>query len=322
MEWVETTGKTIQEALDAALDELGVDEQDAEYETLEEPKSGLFGKMRAEARIRARVRPTTPAAKEDRRDKRRRVSADTPREDSDAVRPVAESVASAQDAVSVIAKPRKVVAKSSKSTKPAKSVEGQAEPAKRASRSAALRSGTAEVQEGVSDGQRAPTAADRGRVVVESDGVLREVADAAEQFLRGVIDVLRLDAQLRSIVIDERTIQVEIAGSGLGFLIGPKAQTLMMLQELTRTVAHYRVGERGLRLMLDVAGYRARRKIALEEFTKGLVAEVLASGQARALEPMVASDRKVIHDYVNGIDGIASSSDGEEPDRYVVLAPS
>ena len=72
MEWVETTGRTIEEAKDAALDQLGVDEQDAEFEILEEPKGGLFGRLRSEARVRARVRPTRPRPKEDRRDRRRR----------------------------------------------------------------------------------------------------------------------------------------------------------------------------------------------------------------------------------------------------------
>lgn len=75
MEWVETTGRTIEEAKEAALDELGVDEQDAEFQILEEPKLGLFGRIRSEGRVRARVRPTTPRAKEDRRDRRRRTRA-------------------------------------------------------------------------------------------------------------------------------------------------------------------------------------------------------------------------------------------------------
>jgi spoIIIJ-associated protein len=74
MEWVETTGHTIEEAKDAALDQLGVGEQDAEFQVLEEPKPGLFGRVRGEARVRARVRPTQPRPKEDRRDRRRRES--------------------------------------------------------------------------------------------------------------------------------------------------------------------------------------------------------------------------------------------------------
>src|SRR3954452_9864452 len=72
MEWVETTGRTVEEAKEAALDQLGVAEDDAEFEILEEPRVGLFGRLRSEARVRARVRPTTPRPKEDRRDRRRR----------------------------------------------------------------------------------------------------------------------------------------------------------------------------------------------------------------------------------------------------------
>src|SRR5580658_9412901 len=75
MEWVETTGKTVDEANEAALDELGVDETDAEFDVLAEPGIGLFGRLRSEARVRARVRPTAPRAKEDRRDRRRREKA-------------------------------------------------------------------------------------------------------------------------------------------------------------------------------------------------------------------------------------------------------
>src|ERR1700738_197570 len=72
MEWVETTGRTVEEAKDAALDQLGVDEQDAEFEIVEEPRFGLFGRLRSEARVRARVRPTKPRPKDARRDRRGR----------------------------------------------------------------------------------------------------------------------------------------------------------------------------------------------------------------------------------------------------------
>ena len=71
MEWIETTGRSVAEALDAALDELGVDEQDAEVVIIEEPRSGLFGLGRSEARIRARVRPSSPRPKRSQRDRSR-----------------------------------------------------------------------------------------------------------------------------------------------------------------------------------------------------------------------------------------------------------
>ena len=69
MEWVETTGDTLEEAKNLALDQLGVAEDDAEFEIIEEPRPGLFGRTRGEARVRARVRPTTPRGKTERRDR-------------------------------------------------------------------------------------------------------------------------------------------------------------------------------------------------------------------------------------------------------------
>ena len=76
MEWVETIGKTIEEAKERALDQLGVHEEDADFEVLEEPKQGLFGRVRGEARVRARVRPTQARQKVDRRDRKRSEKAD------------------------------------------------------------------------------------------------------------------------------------------------------------------------------------------------------------------------------------------------------
>ena len=72
MEWVEITSKTVEEAKEAALDQLGVDTDDAEFEILEEPSRGLFGKTRGQARVRARIRPTRPRPKVERRDRRKR----------------------------------------------------------------------------------------------------------------------------------------------------------------------------------------------------------------------------------------------------------
>ena len=72
MQWVETTGRSIDEAKVLALDQLGVDVDDAEFEVLEEPRPGLFGRVRGEARVRARVRPSVPRTKTERRTPRKR----------------------------------------------------------------------------------------------------------------------------------------------------------------------------------------------------------------------------------------------------------
>src|SRR3954471_15200120 len=84
MEWVETTAGTVEEAKELALDQLGVAEDDAELIVLDEPKAGLFGRIRGEARVRARVRPTQARQKVDRRDRRKKKSDDDPGADAPA----------------------------------------------------------------------------------------------------------------------------------------------------------------------------------------------------------------------------------------------
>ena len=118
---------------------------------------------------------------------------------------------------------------------------------------------------------------------------------------------------------DENEIEVSIAGENLGLLVGPKGATLAALEELLRGA----VGHRGPgRLHLDVAGYRAKRRAALAEFARRVADDVRSQGAAKALEPMSAPDRKVVHDTVAEIDGVATISDGEEPRRRVIIQPA
>jgi spoIIIJ-associated protein len=88
-----------------------------------------------------------------------------------------------------------------------------------------------------------------------------------------------------------------------------------------RTFVHHDTGGRSGRLMLDVAGYREKRRAALQIFTKQVAESVVSTGERRVLEPMNAVDRKVIHDTVAGLAGVSSISEGEDPQRYVVLLP-
>jgi spoIIIJ-associated protein len=122
--------------------------------------------------------------------------------------------------------------------------------------------------------------------------------------------------------LPEAGADVSISGEKLGFLIGPKAATLLAVQDLLRTVAFRKFGHDLGRINLDISGYRERRRQALAEFTRGVATEVVAQRQSRALEPMNASDRKVVHDTINDMDGISSRSEGEDPYRRVVLVPA
>ena len=151
---------------------------------------------------------------------------------------------------------------------------------------------------------------------------LEEQGESAREFIAGLVDELGLQADVSARVVDEETAEVVVEGQELGVLVGPGGATLAALQELARTFVQKRTGGQSSRINVDVAGYRAKRTAALQRFAKQVADEVTASGSDRALEPMSAADRKVVHDTINEIDGLSTRSDGEEPRRYVVISSS
>jgi spoIIIJ-associated protein len=146
-------------------------------------------------------------------------------------------------------------------------------------------------------------------------------ATLAEEFVRGVVSSFRLDATVSSTIEDDY-IRVAVDGESVGYLIGPKGATIDALQELTRTVVQRRSDDAGGRINVDVGGYRARRAAALAQFAEKVAREVVEGGLPQALEPMSPADRKVVHDALNEVEGVTTSSEGEEPRRYVVIHPS
>ncbi len=150
---------------------------------------------------------------------------------------------------------------------------------------------------------------------------LSEQADAGRAFLEGLVAQLSLSASVGTETLDEDTVELRVEGTELGFLIGPKGATLAALQDVTRTVVNRKTGGRNGRLLVDVAGYRQKRKLALERFTRDVVKQVKETGGPRVLEPMSPPDRKIVHDTVNEIEGVSTASEGEEPARRVVINP-
>ena len=150
-----------------------------------------------------------------------------------------------------------------------------------------------------------------------------EQADVVAEFLTGLAETFGVDGTSTTIErVEEDTVEVRLDGGELGLLIGPKGQTLQTVQELARTVVQRRGGgtQEG-RIRIDIAGYRQRRREALERFTRQVAESVLATQTQKALEPMNAADRKVVHDTANAIDGVRTISQGEEPRRRVMLLP-
>lgn len=163
------------------------------------------------------------------------------------------------------------------------------------------------------------------------EGVGRSALDveaqraAVEEFLGGLVTAFgRPEAEVSVAVVDDdvATLEADVSGEELGLLVGPKGQTLQAVQELIRSMVQRRfVGESHARVRIDIAGYRLRRREALERFTQRIADEVLESGRAKALDPMLAGDRKVVHDTANEIEGISTRSEGEDPSRRVIIQP-
>ena len=156
-----------------------------------------------------------------------------------------------------------------------------------------------------------------------ADGItLAEQAEVAKEFIEGLLERYGLTATVEVRELDDQTVELAADGEGLGLLVGPKGATLAALQDVTRTVVQKRFPHRTDRILVDVAKYRERRAAALQRFTQQVAQEVLASGDERALEPMSAADRKVVHDTAVSIEGVQSSSRGDEPNRFVVVSPA
>jgi spoIIIJ-associated protein len=154
---------------------------------------------------------------------------------------------------------------------------------------------------------------------------LAEQADIAKKFLTGLLEAMELTAEVSVREIDAETVELAInanPASELGILVGPRGTTLQALQEVTRTVVQAKSPGRTDRILVDVAQYRERRIAALARFGQQVATEVVETGEERALEPMSPADRKAIHDGLTGIDGIVTRSEGEEPRRFVVIAPA
>lgn len=220
MEEIRRSGPSVEEAVEAALTELGVSEQEADIQVVQEPRQGLFGVGAQEAIVVVRAR-----------------------------RP----------------------------------------------------------------GGEAPT-----------DEELDEQAEVAAEFLEGLLERMGIAATVE-LGMDSGTMYVDILGpepddEDMGLLIGRHGQTLESLQELTRVVIAQRTGMRP-RVVVDVEDYRKRQIDRLVARSKEVATRVASSGRQEALEPMNPFLRKVVHDAVAEIEGAESGSEGDEPERHVVIRP-
>jgi spoIIIJ-associated protein len=162
----------------------------------------------------------------------------------------------------------------------------------------------------------------------EDDGTaapgLTDVADlelegeVAADYIEGLLDVADLDGDIDMDVEGDRAL-VSVVGATLGELVGSKGEVLEALQELTRLAVHRHTGMR-TRIMIDVGGYRQRKRAELAETGRDAADEVKRTGVPKKLWAMNPFERKIVHDAVAAA-GLRSESEGEEPDRRVVVLP-
>jgi len=222
MEEVEKSAPTVEEAVEAALDELGISEQAALIKILQEPKSGFLGIAGQQAVVRVRAREDAP-------------------------------------------------------------VDDSAEE--------------------------------------EIDPAAAEQAETAADFLEGLVDAMGIDGEVDIAQVEGST-YVEIWADNdpdsLGVLIGKHGNTLEAIQELVRTVVYRRSGER-CQVLVDVEDYRKRRRAQILRKARDVGRRVQRSGRQEALDPMNAYERKLVHDAIAKLGGLETASEGEEPNRRVVI---
>lgn len=230
MREIEKSAPSVEEAIEAALAELGVSEQEAQVEVVQEPRSGFLGIASQPATVRVRARTAAPA-------------------ESPAQEPATREVSS------------------------------QEEPE------------------------------------------IAQQADIAADFLDDLLERMDLQAEVDITTVEEGT-YVEIwgveGGEDMGLLIGRHGAVLEALQELVRSVVQAETGER-CRVLVDVEDYRKRRRDRIVQRAREVGRRVSKSGRPESLDPMNAYERKIVHDTIAQMSGLETASEGEEPDRRVVV---
>ena len=299
MEWLEVAAPSMETAKEMALERLGVHESDAELKIVNEGKIGLFGRVKEEARIRARVLPTS-------RHPKNKAGGDLRQSKPSNTR---------------------------HSSKRRGRVQGRRSQAASARSRSRKRSNNSSTRERSSRGSRSSASSARSRAANTQNGKktvhqrktlsLTEQADLAESFVKGVADVMDISLNFKRHDLEGGVMHIEGFGEDIGILVGHQGTTARAIDGLVRTVLQRSGGTiRQGKIRIDVGGLRVRRHEALVDFTKRAVSDVLESGEGARLDPMNRLDRKVVHDAVSEIEGVESCSEGNDPTRYVVITAS
>lgn len=172
----------------------------------------------------------------------------------------------------------------------------------------------------VNDDDDAGDDAEEWKMPAEERG-LDAAENAALDYVEAILSGIGIHGRLESYVDDEGSLEIDISGNDCGVAIGRHGETLDAIQYLTNIVAN-RWMDDFLRVIVDVSGYRHRREQRLSRIANKTAEHVLATGRESKLKPMTPAERRVIHMTLRDVEGISTYSEGADPRRYVVIAPS
>jgi spoIIIJ-associated protein len=316
-EWLEAEGESVEAAVQAALEALGLTSpEQVSVEVLREPKKGFLGLGSQMALVKVTQKPSR------RRRRGRSSKGDAKGKSGEGARKSEKASTTGRSGKTNGGNGSERSRSNQKQSKGKGSPDGR--PAN--SRSAKKREGSQERQtkpttkpdsKSKRPSQEAAVTENKGQDN-EPKASIEEQATVAVEFLEGLVESFGLDGEVTS-RIDDEVLYLDIDGDTEA-LVGNRGVILHSVLELTRTVIQ-RKTYGAPRMRIDIAGYAARRREALQIYAGRLAEKVLADGGEVMLEPMNPADRKVVHDAIGEIDGVRSYSEGEDPNRSVVVAP-
>ena len=285
MEWVEVRGKSTDIAIEAAMQELGASERDQiDIEVMQEPEKGFLGFGGQDAIVKVKLKP-----KDGRKRRRRRKGGE------------------------------RGSGNRNQGSGRKQETQGKRDQSPKQQKPSADRSGGGRRKGNGSGGRDKSPAAKPARQREEKPDVdIEDQAPVVEEFLTGLVTAFGLEGDV-DVRVDDEVIIANVAGPQTEAMVGPRGSTIEAIHELSKTVLQ-RQTQSSARLRLDVAGYGERRRQALAIYANQLIDQLLEDGGEVTLEPMSAGDRKVIHDAAAERTGVNSYSEGQSPQRYVVLA--
>ncbi len=298
MEWIEASATTVAVAIEAAMAELGItDRAEAVVEVLQEPKPGFLGMGKQPAVVKVSRRAATKSSGNRRRSRGNRGTGSR----------------GTREYTGKGAGRKAEGGNGGGSRKPASGPgsSGRGSNQGRSRQSTETRSASGEASEGEERTMDTPKV---------DEATVAEQAAVAHRFIEGLLNAFGLEGTVTSRV-EEDTVHIDVNGEQTEALVGSKGSVMQAVHEITRTVVQ-RSTASAPRMRLDIAGYTERRREALRIYTTKLAERVVNDGGEVMLEPMNAADRKVVHDTVAEIEGVRSFSEGEDPERAVVIAPT